>query len=684
MPFSRFLQHARFPGRPVLAGLLWLCLLFSSCIPPASAGETGEATALPSPTATQYTMATPAPTIAPPQVLNEPPELAELTHSAKLPPVYIRMPDSPKVVPVAGEIGSYGGEWRMVIQPSGDERQFIRTVAYEPLVRWTSDWRGLEPNVVSEYSVNKLATEFTLTLRRGVRWSDGVPFTTADIRFWYEEVLLREELTPQVPIWLKSSNKAAKFEFVDEYTFKVRFASSNSLFLQQLATPEALVITAFPAHYMQKFLPEYADPEELARRIAEGKYRDWVDLFIHQVGINSTDNGSFNDPDRPRLSAWVLETPYRAGAETVRWQRNPYYWKVDPRGNQLPYIDTVVFKVVDNLDEAVTLAVNGEIDMQNLHSLGMDFDSLAGEKQRDAFARYSLIDGSNNLMVINLNQTHQDPVKSEIFQNKNFRIGLSYAINRQEILDLLFGGKGTPWQAAPRDGSPFYDPQMGVMYTEYNIEKANEYLDRAGYLMDATGSRLGPDGFPIAFAIEVLESQPQQIAMLNLVSKYWSEVGINLQLKVESYPLFLATVRSNQHDAAAWSGGTTMFSDVLLDPSNYTAFSTDTLWGVNWANWFNGISGNEEQSPSEIVRSSYFTYQRARASSSAAEQIRLMKNVLQVYGENFWTIGIALGPERYGIRRKNFMNVPEKMPAAWLYPDPAPTNPEQYFIAAVP
>lgn len=683
MPSFHHSQCVRPFARAIIAGLLWLCMLLSSCMPQLSPGGTGQVTSSPSPTATPYKMATPAPTLVSPSVWNESPDLAALVRSANLPPVYRRMPENPKVVPVVQEIGSYGGEWRMVIQPSADERQFIRTVAYEPLVRWTSDWSGLEPNLASDYSVNEDATEYTFTLRRGIRWSDGALFTTEDIRFWYEEILSREELTAQIPGWLKSRGKVAEFEFVDEYTFKVYFPYPNSLFLQQLATPEALMITSFPAHYVKQYFPKYANPEDLANRIAEGLYTDWVDLFISEVGVSSTDNGSFNDPDRPRLSAWVLESPYRSGVETVRWRRNPYYWKIDSRGNQLPYIDTVVFQVVNNLDEAVNRAINGEIDMQNLHSLGMDLDSIAGEKQRDAFTRYSLIDGSNNVMVINLNLVHDDPVKRKIFQNNNFRIGLSYAINRQEILDFLYNGKGTPWQAAPREGSPFYDPSMGAMYTEYDIEKANHFLDKAGYQKDATGSRIGPDGFPITFSIEVLENQPMQVAMLNMVAKYWSEVGINLQLKVESYPLFLATVRSNQHDAAAWTGGTTMFSDVILDPSNYIAISADTLWGVNWANWFNNVKGFENQVPLPAARKSFESYERIRASDDTAEQIRLMKSALTVSRESFWTIGIALGPERYGIRRKDFMNVPEKMPASWLYPDPAPTNPEQYFIAVL-
>src|SRR5690606_32795942 len=107
-------------------------------------------------------------------------------------------------------------------------------------------------------------------------------------------------------------------------------------------------------------------------------------------------------------------------------------------------------------------------------------------------------------MGISLNLNHKDPVKREIFQNKNFRIGISHAINRQEVIDTAFQRQGEPGQIAPQPDSPYYDEEMSKQYTEYDVDLANEYLDRAGYNeRDAEGFRLGPDGKRISFAIEV-------------------------------------------------------------------------------------------------------------------------------------------------------------------------------------
>jgi peptide/nickel transport system substrate-binding protein len=314
----------------------------------------------------------------------------------------------------------------------------------------------------------------------------------------------------------------------------------------------------------------------------------------------------------------------------------------------------------------------------------MDANTILDINQSGKLKRYRLQDGSNNVMVINLNMSHANITLREIFRNKSFRAALSHAINRQEILDFIYQGEGEPWQAAPRLESPFYDPAMGLLFTEYSVEKANQFLDSAGFQKDQVGNRLGPDGVPISFSVMVLDNQPQQIAMLNMIAKYWSEIGIDMRPKVESLPLYQATVRSNLHEGAAWLGGSTFFSDVLLDPSNYLPNSENAMWAVSWANWFNSIPGFENEVPITSARKSLEMYDRIRSVRDAAEQMRLMKGAMLVARESFWTIGIALGPEQSGLVADNFKNVPDQMPASWLYPDPAPTNPEQYFISQTP
>ena len=662
-----------------IAGVICLSVLLCACVEPASLFMQAESTPTRAPVPTPYKTAIPAPTLPLPARFEESPDLAALVHTNQLPPVSKRLPEHPKVVRLVEREGRYGGLWRMVIQSYSDTAQFIRTVSYEPLVRWTSDWSGIEANLVERYSVNRNATEYTFTLRRGLRWSDGEPFTTKDIRFWYEDVLLNAQLTPVIPAWLKARGETAKFVFVDDVTFKVRFLAANSLFLQQLATPDALMITAFPVHYASKFHAKYAKIDELDSLVQEGGYSSWVDLFMRRVGVNALDGGNFSDPARPRLSAWVITSQYETGETGITWKRNPYYWKVDPNGKQLPYIGDVVFIVADNMDKVINQAVDSIPDMQDLSELGTEASATFLDHPNGGYKTYRLQDSTNNIMVINLNLTHPDLEMRQIFQNQNFRIALSYAINRPEILNLLFNGKGTPWQASPRPDSLFYDPLMGRQYTEYSPQKANEYLDKAGLPTDEMGHRLGLDGLPISFSVDVLENKPLQIATLNLVSKHLSEVGINLQPKIEPLPVFLATVRSNKHDAAAWDGGGTNLADVLLKPVNYLPTSADSLWAIGWANWYNQAAVGAIEPEDEMMQA-LGMYDQVNLTLSTSEQIRLMRRSLQMAQVSFWTIGIALGPDQYGIVRNSFHNVPAEMPASWIYPNPAPTNPEQYFV----
>lgn len=423
----------------------------------------------------------------------------------------------------------------------------------------------------------------------------------------------------------------------------------------------------------------HASPEELVNLIDPNVYTSWTDMFIKRVGVDPLDIGNFSDPDRPRLSAWVLENAYQPGRMTITWRRNPYYWKVDSEGNQLPYIDSVVFTVVNSMDDLVNQTMAGMVDMQDLDILGFDIASSFKDNPDSLYKLYELKGSSSNVMVINLNLTHTDEAKRALFLNKDFRIALSHAIDREEILSLIYHGEGKPWQAAPTEDSPLFDPVLATQYLEYSPEKANEYLDRAGYQKDQMGNRLGPDGRPISFSVEVLETEPQQIAMLSLVAKHLSDVGIDLQPKIESLDMFLATVRANRHDAAVWEGRGSYLSAVLLSPADYLPIDQDALWAIGWSNWYNKYTQNRVKPGDEMLQI-LGVYDQVKASSSVFERIRLMRRCMGMTQVNFWTIGIARGPMQYGVVLKTFQNVPPEMPSSWLYPNPAPTNPEQYFI----
>src|SRR5690606_37800766 len=134
-----------------------------------------------------------------------------------------------------------------------------------------------------------------------------------------------------------------------------------------------------------------------------------------------------------------------------------------------------------------------------------------------------------------------DPALREVFQNKQFRIALSHAINREELIDAVFQRQGEPWQIGPRPESPYYDEQLAKQYTEYDPDLANQMIDDAGFdRRDGNGIRLRRDGKPIAFQIDVgIPSLNEAwVPATELVRKYWREVGLDARVKSEDRTLF--------------------------------------------------------------------------------------------------------------------------------------------------
>ncbi len=193
----------------------------------------------------------------------EAPELAARVKQGKLPRLAQRLPVKPLVLEPREETGRYGGEIRLL--GLGEIVDVNTTLGYENLVRWKS---GIDadltadqviPNVAAAVEVGDDGRDYTFKLRKGMKWSDGHPFTADDIMFWYESVASNKELTP-VPIdWLVAGDKPFVVTKTDDHTVVFHFDQPNGLFLVNLATQRGTPITDFPAHHLRKFHPDHAD-----------------------------------------------------------------------------------------------------------------------------------------------------------------------------------------------------------------------------------------------------------------------------------------------------------------------------------------------------------------------------------------------------------------------------------------
>ncbi|MGL4635346.1 MAG: ABC transporter substrate-binding protein [Beijerinckiaceae bacterium] len=608
------------------------------------------------------------------QAFRESPLLTTRVSAGQLKPLAERLPRQPLVVKPLEEVGKYGGQWRQAMRGSADIL-LETTIGYTRLVRWNREWTDVEPEVAEKVEVNANATEYVFTLREGLKWSDGQPFTTDDILFWYENVLIDKDITPSVPRWLTSGGKPVEVTKRDARTVVFTFASPNGMFLKNMATNlGADILAGAPAHWLKQFHRKHNPDVE--KVVADAKAADWKQLFTNKVAFPNR----WRDAARPVLDPWRLTVPY-AGTQRVVAERNPFYFKVDTAGNQLPYIDRVTYDVIEDNQALILKAINGEIDMQNRHIDTTDARPLLVQnQQRSRYRLFKAQPAWSNAMLINLNQTTKNAQLKPLFSSKEFRVALSHAIDREELNKLIYAQQSKAWQAAPREGTALYDERMAKQFTEFDPPKANTILDGLGLTRkDSDGFRLHADGSRISFPIDVLTTSQIQIDALEVVKKYWRTVGIEMQVRPVERSLAFQRLQANNHDANAWIGGGGYDQLGILDPKWYFPHEFESSYATAWGIHFQNPTAPNAEAPPAHVKRQQELFVQLQQKPTTAEQLAVMKEILAIARDEFYVIGTNLEPDRFGIVKANMRNVPAQMPNTFFYMTPGPTQPEQYY-----
>ena len=601
------------------------------------------------------------------------PILAKQVKDGTLPPIDERLPSTPMIVTPNDKIGAYGGTWKMAQRGTRDHALLIRNIGYEPLLRWTPQWTTTVPNVALSFQPSSDATEFFFRLRPGMRWSDGAPFDADDIIFWYEDILNNPAFSENVPEWLNAGGNTVQVDKIDETTVAFRFSTPYGLFPTALARPEGVEPVSYPAHFLKPLLPKYnAKADEEAR--AQG-FSGWKDRFINVFGVPGSidDPSRWHSPDVPTLNAWVLTGVYGEDDPLIA-KRNPYYWKIDPMGRQLPYIDQVAFTRVPSKSAAADAAIAGKVNMQERHVSARADEILAAN---DNLQPFTLIESDMNYLTLSLNLNDKDTVLRKIFQDKNFRVALSYAIDREAIISRFAPG-ALPHQAAPRPESPLYRAVLARQFISHDPDLATDFLAKANLSQkDEDGFLLRPDGKRLSFTIDT--EGADRFEMLSAVIQYWRDLGIDVTARNLSRDVFVTSREKNDHQASAWGGDGGL--DAMVIPINYLPVSADSSWfATGWANWYVNPDSTDAITPPFPVQEQLALYDLLKATANSEKQMQLMRDILDISADQFYAMGIALPLNRKGVVAKNFHNVPKVMPAAWSYATPAPTNPSQYYI----
>ncbi len=600
----------------------------------------------------------------------EAPSLAEKAKAGELPPVDKRLPETPVVVTPLDRPGKYGGVWRRAYTGLSD-LVGARRIVYDPLVRWSTDYK-IVPNVASKWEVLEDGSVFVFHLVKGIRWSDGAPFTADDILFYLEDILQDKELTPSIPQWLAPGGVPPKVSKLDDFTIRLEFSEPYSIFLERLACPDGMALVSKPKHFLKKFHKKYADPKELEALMTQKKAATWGKLFQDASDVR---HGMFTDKDMPSICAWITKVP--APAKRFVMERNPYYWKVDTEGNQLPYIDSIVHDLQAESQTILLKAIAGEIDMEARHLGGMQSSVLL--LANVAEGKYKLIPKISTasvglLLAPNLN--HKDPAMKKILSDPKFRIALSHMINRQEINKIVYRGKGVPRQAAPLKQSHFYDPNYENAYMDFDQGKAGALLDEIGLKMGARGKRHRPDGQPFKLTLDVVVANQSWVDQAEIVASNLKSMGIDTEVKAETRELFLQRTQGASHDIALWTGDGGI--ECLLDPRWYFPYSSESLNAPLYGQWFQGGGKKGEEPPAEI-KELMDIYNQILKTVPEEKKKELFGKIIAANKKNLWVIGLVHDPPDYYVVAKNMFNVPKKDFQSWMYPNPGPANPEQFF-----
>jgi len=598
------------------------------------------------------------------------PALQEKVEAGELPSLAERLPEEPLVIEPLEEIGVYGGDY---VQGCLNPQDYViaRAVFYEPLVRWDPDWTKIIPGLATEWETPDDGMTWIFHLREGVKWSDGQPFTADDILFWYEEIT-NEDLYPSFPSKYSTKNGPLTVEKIDDYTVQFNFLDPNGLFPALLAQKfDGMVYK--PAHYCKQFFPGYVDDEELSEKAKEVGADAWYEAY--EQWTDPTQNA-----DVPVVWAWKL-TPTSADSTQVIFDRNPYYWKVDTEGNQLPYCDRLVNVLCGDRESIVMMAVAGEISYQYHHISELKNKPMYEENKEQG--DFHVVDCTYPGMgdcILNFNLTHEDSVKRQVFQNKQFRIGISHAVNRQEMVDIAYMGVGTPWQAAPLPESSFHDEEMALQYTEYDPDTANEILDEVLPEKDSEGFRLGPDGEPFGIVCEIMSDRQAHIDSCNLIKDYLAEVGIRWENKVEDSRVIWDKLATGENNIDVWPffGDAGLDYDIYLSPKNYFAVGINSFFAPLWGLWYSS-DGAEGEEPPEPMKRQMEIYREVVSCADPDERHEQMEEILRIAKEEFWTVGTWRSGKFCAICKNNFKNVPDKHWVTWPYPDPGPFNPCTFF-----
>jgi len=608
----------------------------------------------------------------------EAPILQRLVEQGAIPPVAERVGPEPVVLDGVDGIGRYGGTWLRVANSPADVNVIGWRLGGAGLVRWSPMGDPIRPHLARSWEVSEDDREWIFHLRKGVRWSDGHPFTAEDILYWAEKEPLATGGPP--PYWMVTGGKLGKVEKLDDYTVRFSFEEPNGVLLEALAGAGGWQ-PYMPAHYLEPYHPVFGDDALIEKAL---KARGLSSRRALYKALKD-----FRNTEHPRMWPWIYRTYKSSPPEG--FVRNPYYFAVDPEGNQLPYIDRVLFELKSPKLIPIA-AANGSVSMQARHLRFEDYTLLMENREEYDYTVKHWFNSVRSPFAIfpNLNRRvfPDDPVsqsKAALLNEKTFRQALSLAIDRRKIIDAFYAGQGEPSQIDPGEGSPFGSEQLRKSFIEFDPERANALLDALGLVRrDEEGMRTFPDGSRMTWYLNFTDYTGAGPGPF--VVEDWAKVGIRAILRERSRSLFTNERIALLHDFTIWASESEF--NPMVCARSFVASHSWTHFAPAYGTWYvrGGLHGDESASAGEepplgsAIREAQELFEKARQTSNREEQIAIWQRILELNAENLWSISITTAPPDVLVVDNDMRGVPDQLLSGAGYGTPNNASPETFYF----
>jgi len=424
-----------------------------------------------------------------------------------LPPVEQRIPEKPYVIPHRWvQPGKYGGQLNMVVfstTGTADATSIAEFFYGNSPLRFLNDGLNVGPGFAESWAANSDATEWTVNFRKGLKWSDGTPFSVDDILFWWEDIVVPGHDAQAPPAYLTTgSGKLAQLKKKDDLTLVVTYDVPLPLFAEGMATyakggiGKNGPITVLPKHYLKQFHPKY-NPKAP---------KDWDT----PGGLWEQKSDWRRNPDCPTLTGYKCKS-FDNNSGCVL-ERNPYYYVVNTNGDQLPYIDEIHFTVQSNAQTIKLQIQQGSVDycQGQFNQVGLpDVSTLTNAKDKGNYdiLLWNTGSGTGSIFFFNYDWIAKDKKYGTLIRDKRFRQAISYGWDRATTRKTLYfetgelttgtiGPGSTEFHASP-DGPSMYK-QWRDSYDKLDPAKAKSLLaeiglkdtNNDGYLEFPDGSQL--------------------------------------------------------------------------------------------------------------------------------------------------------------------------------------------------